>query len=129
IEAINGQEKLKKECIIDVGGGCGYFADQLNKKTGRPVRVIDSDTHSINEVAKLNNKKIFGVVGDALKPDIQGDESIVCFNLILHHIIGGNEEETRALQKKQFPCGKIKLNTYLSMNMYMTHGSATLVAA
>ena len=27
-----------------------------------------------------------------------GDEEIVCFNLILHHLVGSSEESTRALQ-------------------------------
>ena len=39
-------------------------------------------------------------IGDALAPAIEGDEKIVCFNLILHHLVGASERETRALQLK-----------------------------
>jgi hypothetical protein len=37
-------------------------------------------------------------MGDALAPEPVGDEGIVCFNLILHHLVGAGEGETRALQ-------------------------------
>ena len=33
--------------VVDVGGGCGYFAKELQEKTGLKVRVIDSDKKSI----------------------------------------------------------------------------------
>ena len=87
-------------CIVDVGGGVGYFAQNLNGKLGSLVRVIDSDAYSIEQVKRLENKNIEGIIGDALNPEIKGDESIICFNLILHHLIGSNEAETRMLQKQ-----------------------------
>jgi hypothetical protein len=40
------------------------------------------------------------VRSDALDPTIQGDEEIVSFNLILHHLIGGSERATTELQKR-----------------------------
>jgi hypothetical protein len=36
--------------------------------------------------------------GDALQPQIEGDEAVVCFNLILHHLVGKTETGTRAMQ-------------------------------
>lgn len=93
-------QRTNEQVVVDIGGGVGYFAQNLNKQTGYKVRVIDSDKISIDRVTQLNNIKIEGVVGDALAPDIKGDEDIVCFNLILHHLIGSTEAETRLLQKK-----------------------------
>jgi hypothetical protein len=118
IKVIRTQHALMKKWIVDVGGGCGYFANLLNSKTGLPVRVIDSDEFSINAVLKIQNASVSGVLGDALNPDIHGDESVVCFNLILHHLIGNNEEETRALQKKALMVWRDKVE-YLFVNEYI----------
>lgn len=85
--------------IVDVGGGVGYFARNLHRQTGASVRVIDSDPISIERVKQLGIPDIEGTLGDALRPEINGDEGVVCFNLILHHLIGRTEAETRLLQK------------------------------
>jgi hypothetical protein len=37
-------------------------------------------------------------VGDALHLNKQGDEGIVCFNLILHHLVANTEATTKQLQ-------------------------------
>ena len=81
--------------IVDMGGGCGFFARRMLDSLGHRSRVIDMDPASIDACAKLG---IEGVCGDALNPVIAGDEDIVCFNLILHHLVGANERDTRALQ-------------------------------
>ncbi len=83
--------------VVDLGGGCGFFADGLRRRFGLPVRVLDSDASS---VAACLEKGVDAQVGDALAPPIRGDEDIVCFNLILHHLIGANEATTAALQQK-----------------------------
>ena len=104
--------------IVDVGGGVGYFAKSLNDKTGASVRVIDSNVPSIQKVKKLKNKNIEGIVGDALNPEIKGDESVICFNQILHHLIGPNETETRMLQKQALLVWKNK-NVSIFINEYI----------
>src|SRR5262245_30149797 len=98
-QLMDSKERDFGKCV-DVGGGCGHFARLLNFKTGRPVRVIDSDQESIAQVAELRDANISGIVGDALRPQIVGDESVICFNLVLHHLIGKNEEATKKIQKK-----------------------------
>ena len=60
------------------------------------VRVLDSDIRSINLCKEAG---IDAVQDDALNPTIAGDESIVCFNLILHHLVGTSEQETYRLQE------------------------------
>ena len=85
--------------ILDVGGGKGYFATKINAATKCSVRVLDSDMKSIDTVNESENP-VTGVVGDALNPEIVGDESVICFNLILHHLIGNHETATRQLQQK-----------------------------
>ncbi len=90
----------KIQVAIDVGGGCGHFSRQLAEKTGLRTRVIDSDWQSIENCKRDYGDHVEAEVGDALKPQIHGDEDVVCFNLILHHLVGPTEMETRALQKQ-----------------------------
>lgn len=84
---------------VDVGGGCGHFARQLSEKTGFKTRVIDSDSQSIDACRREYGSHVDAEVGDALDPPIHGDENLVCFNLILHHLVAKNEKSTRELQK------------------------------
>ena len=81
--------------VVDMGGGCGFFAAGLKDRTGWRTRVVDSDPGSI--AACLQNG-VEAVKGDALAPIVAGDEDVVCFNLILHHLIGQSEDVTRNLQ-------------------------------
>jgi hypothetical protein len=93
--------KMPAKNVVDVGGGVGYFAQRLlQSDINYRIRVIDSDLTSIARVKLLGNENIQAELGDALNPEVKGDEDVVCFNLILHHLIGKTERQTRALQKK-----------------------------
>lgn len=81
--------------VADVGGGCGFFARALADARGHRTRVIDMDIASIEAALGAG---VEAVIGDALAPEFRGDEKVACFNLILHHLIGAGERETRALQ-------------------------------
>lgn len=81
--------------VVDIGGGIGYFAEQLHAELGCPVRVLEMDPES---VARCADRAIPAQLGDALAPPIAGDERFVCFNLILHHLVGNDEATTRSLQ-------------------------------
>jgi hypothetical protein len=81
--------------VVDMGGGCGFFAKSLLDTTGLRVRVVDTDPQSI---AACRRTGIEAELGDALHPAVRGDEAVVCFNLILHHLVSDAEETTRALQ-------------------------------
>ena len=83
------------KAIVDIGGGCGFFARSLSDVHGYRTRVLDMDTRS---VAKCHEIGVDAELGDALAPVPTGDEDVVCFNLILHHLVGKNEAETRRLQ-------------------------------
>lgn len=83
--------------VVDVGGGCGYFAKRLAEAHGYRTRVIDMDPTSVAECRRAG---VEAVVGDALAPPFVGDEEVVVFNVMLHHLIGASEAETRALQVK-----------------------------
>jgi hypothetical protein len=51
----------------------------------------------------VESARSYGVeamVGDALQPDKKNDEALVCFNLILHHLVATSENETLALQTR-----------------------------
>lgn len=83
--------------VVDIGGGCGFFAEALARKTGLNVQVVDMDPGSVAACAKKN---VPAEIGDALNPAQRGDEDIVSFNLILHHLIAASHAETEALQKR-----------------------------
>lgn len=83
--------------VADIGGGCGYFAQAVSREFGVPTRVLDSDPVSVREA---QSRGVEAQVFDALEPRFAGDEGVVCFNLILHHLIGGSLAETRALQTR-----------------------------
>ena len=83
--------------VIDVGGGCGFFADVLTAQTELDVHVVDMDPRS---VATCQNRGVAAEVGDALNPVQRGDEDVVSFNLILHHLVGASDAATKALQAR-----------------------------
>ncbi len=87
----------KPRDVLDIGGGCGFFAMGLKQAIGLDVRVLDADPNSVSACRELG---LEAVLGDALDPMPQGVEDVVCFNLILHHLVGANEESTCALQKR-----------------------------
>lgn len=94
-EKIALQSLENNHAIVDVGGGCGYFASALVKTFNVSVRVIDMDPESVSAARELG---VEAVVGDALYLEKQGDEGIVCFNLILHHLVADTEATTKQLQ-------------------------------
>lgn len=85
----------KDRVVVDVGGGCGYFANALKNSFDIAVRVIDMDPLSVSEAQKLG---VEATVGDALQPNKKNDEGIACFNLILHHLVSSSDKETLVLQ-------------------------------
>jgi hypothetical protein len=83
------------QCVVDMGGGCGFFALGLARAIGLRCRVIDLDPVSID---RCHESGVDAIQGDALRPPRIGDEGFVCFNLILHHLVGADEKATRKLQ-------------------------------
>jgi len=81
--------------IIDIGGGVGYFAGAVKNDLGNTVRVIDMDPLSVANCKKLG---LDAEMGDCTKLIPKGDETIVCFNLILHHLVASTEKNTKILQ-------------------------------
>ena len=81
--------------VVDIGGGCGYFAGAIKRELNLFTRVIDMDPVSVDLALKLG---VEAMVGNALQPDKNNDEGLVCFNLILHHLVASSESETLALQ-------------------------------
>lgn len=93
-----GHRGVNNDIIVDVGGGVGFFSYALRSSNPNArIRVIDTDAKSI-ELAQ--GRGLEAIQGDALQPPIVGDEGIVCFNLILHHLIAPTEEGTVELQSK-----------------------------
>lgn len=104
-----------KDVVVDVGGGCGYFAQAIQQQLGVPVRVIDMDPVSVQQCVSAG---IEAFCEDALNVRRRGDEGVVCFNLILHHLVGTSDKRTALLQKQAlcvWKGGKVKLfvNEYI----------------
>jgi hypothetical protein len=112
---LNTDETSFSHTVVDVGGGCGYFARHLKEKTGLKVRVLDTDAQSI---AACHEQSIEAVCDDALEPKIMGDEEIVCFNLILHHLIADDDKLTEQLQKKALNVWRTN-TSYVFVNEYV----------
>lgn len=81
--------------LLDIGGGCGFFAAAVHREFGRPVKVLDADPESVARCGELD---VPAVLGDALNPVPEPEVGIVSFNLILHHLVGQDEAATRRLQ-------------------------------
>lgn len=97
-ESLVADCNLKPEVVVDIGGGVGHFASALSKSSiVGTVRVIDMDPVSVRQ---CENKGVSATQGDALDPPITGDEDIVCFNLILHHLVGTSEQATISMQRQ-----------------------------
>jgi hypothetical protein len=81
--------------VLDIGGGCGFFARSVNSHLGLDVHVLDSDPDS---VAICRKNGVRASLGDAFDPTGMSGHQTVSFNLILHHLVGSDERETRKLQ-------------------------------
>ena len=92
-----GQTKLPVKKVIDIGGGCGFFADALAQKPDVEAQAIDMDPDS---AAASIEKGTPAEIGDALNLAQRGDEDVVSFNLILRHLVAASDIETEAMQKR-----------------------------
>ena len=90
-------DKANYNNVVDMGGGCGFFAKHLADLTGYKTRVVDMDPAS---VAACRAVGLDATLGDAIHPQITGQDDIACFNLILHHLVADTDRHTLALQKK-----------------------------
>lgn len=82
--------------VLDIGGGCGFFAKRLAEITGCRITVIDTDPVSIEACRRAG---IEAIKGDALDPGVRQNADVVTFNMILHHLIGSSERATESLQR------------------------------
>ena len=106
----------QQKIIVDIGGGCGYFASAIKRELSIPTRVIDLDPLSVEEALSLG---VEAVIGDALKPEIKNDESVACFLMILHHLVANTEDETKALQMAAISCWQNKrVNIFVNEYIY-----------
>lgn len=85
--------------VVDVGGGVGHFARALAHLTKARVRVLDNDPNAVARCNAFDAVRVTAEVGDALAPTIRGDEAVVAFNLVLHHLVGSSEAATKSMQQ------------------------------
>ena len=105
-ELTKGQQKILDKKVVDVGGGSGFFAKKMVEKYPCRVKVIDMDKEAPRKCNEDSNYAIEGFYGDALSPPISGDEGVICFNLVLHHLVGNDNIESTHLQKNAISCWK-----------------------
>ena len=105
--------------VVDIGGGCGHFAERVRKITGRPVLVLDTDPASVAEAVR---RGVPAEIGDAVNPTIRGDERVAAFNLILHHLVADTEAKTRQLQVRALAAWRDTCD-YIFVNEYVYTGS------
>ena len=115
--------------IADVGGGFGYFANALTLAIPVTARVLDTDPVSIKHCLDMG---IEGRISDALAPYIAGDEDVVCFNLMLHHLVANSTSSTRDLQMNALAAWKrtdasIYVNEYIYESYLWPGYSAYLI--
>ena len=109
-------------CVVDIGGGCGYFAKALLATTPFKVRVLDTDMQSVTH---CQGEGLDAAHGDALNPTIAGDEGVICFNLILHHLVGKSEAETSDLQRRALSAWHSKAPAiFVNEYIYESYGAA-----
>jgi hypothetical protein len=69
-------------------------------------------------VQQCREQGISAIIGDALNPPLGQYYDIVCFNLILHHLVADKEVLTTALQKRAMQvwnghAGRLFVNEYI----------------
>ena len=122
------ETKLPVKKVIDIGGGCGFFAHALVQKSGFNAQVVDTDPGS---VAACHERGVPASLGDALNPTQLGDEDVVSFNLILHHLVAASGAETEALQRQavavwQSKAKAVFVNEYI-YDSYIGNASGWLI--
>lgn len=105
--------------VVDIGGGVGFFAKKMQEDLGIKVRIIDADYDSVGIAIKSG---LSAEIGDAIKPNINGNEDVACFNLVLHHLVGNSEFTTNLLQKKSLEVwrGSVKA-IFVNEYIYESH--------
>lgn len=102
--------------LVDMGGGCGFFAQSLRERLPRTrIRVIDADPPSVRLARESG---VDASTGNALQPVFAGDEEMVSFNLILHHLVADTAAQTRAIQQQALAvwrpqAGALFVNEYI----------------
>lgn len=118
----------RDKVVSDMGGGCGFFASAIARDLGVRVRVVDTDPVSVETAQRAG---IEAIKGNALEWMPAHDESVACFNLILHHLVGIGERETSSLQMRALERWKgsgvqLFVNEYI-YDSYVANASGALI--
>jgi SAM-dependent methyltransferase len=87
--------------LLDVGGGTGFFASAIQTKFPyAEITILDLNEQSVMKGKQLGLNAIHGSILDP-PAEVRGRKfDVVSFNLIFHHIIGGDESSTFDLQSR-----------------------------
>jgi hypothetical protein len=84
-----------KFSFIDVGGGNGLFADKLLENYPNSTGTVMDNSQLLLNKNSTNSRKI--VICDSVQNlgNIKEKYDLVCFNWLLHHLVGNSYSETR----------------------------------
>jgi SAM-dependent methyltransferase len=96
VSSLIGSLGLRKG--LDVGGGVGVFAEHVTKlQKGTQIDVIEPNTEAHKKFRK--NKGIKLIKGHFPNVKFSQKYDFILFNLVLHHMLDGNNLKTRKLQQ------------------------------
>ena len=98
-KTIVSEDIIKKDFLCNLSackGACCIDGDAGAPLEAGEVEILKEIYPKVKPF--LRQEGIDAICGDALKPAITGDENIVCFNLILHHLVGATETQTYKMQ-------------------------------
>jgi SAM-dependent methyltransferase len=84
-----------KFSFLDIGGGNGLFADKLLKHYPHAVGTVMDNSQLLLNKNTTNSRKM--VICDSVQNlgDIKERYDLICFNWLLHHLVGNSYFETR----------------------------------
>jgi ubiquinone/menaquinone biosynthesis C-methylase UbiE len=87
--------------ILDVGGGCGYFADRILEHFPKARLTLLDNSDLLLSQNKTHSRKtlVFGSATEMIAHFRDRSFDLVFFNLSLHHFVTSGYAETRKMQR------------------------------
>lgn len=96
-----GYDRSSPFSLLDVGGGAGYFVSALQEEfPAMRATILDIDESAVFKARGRGLAAEPGSILERLPEHIPGEFDVICFNLVLHHIVAGGARKTRELQMR-----------------------------
>ena len=93
---LNTLKKNKELVGLDIGGGCGKFSTNIINDTDYIIEVIDPSLSAKENFISSKNLRLINQ--DFIQYQTNKKYDFIFLNLVLHHILGKNEFDTRNAQ-------------------------------